>query len=65
MPPELATISGRTEVTRLFATVPADGRPDTIRLVATSANGHLALAAYLPDQSADCHGWDHGLHIRR
>ena len=46
-----------TTVTRFFATVPAGGRLDTIRLVRTAANGHLALAAYLPDQSARCHGY--------
>jgi RNA polymerase sigma-70 factor, ECF subfamily len=57
MPPELATITGRAQVTRFFATVPADGRLDTIRLVRTAANGHLALAAYLPDKSARCHGY--------
>ena len=57
MPPELATITGRIQVTLFFATVPADGRLDTIRLVRTGANGHLALAAYLPDQSARCHGY--------
>jgi RNA polymerase sigma-70 factor, ECF subfamily len=57
MPPELATITGRVQVTRFFATVPAGGRLDTIRLVRTAANGHLALAAYLPDQSARCHGY--------
>ena len=57
MPPELATITGRAQVTRFFATVPADGRLDTIRLVRTAANGHPALAAYLPDQSARCHGY--------
>jgi RNA polymerase sigma-70 factor, ECF subfamily len=57
MPPELATITGRVQVTRFFATVPAGGRLDTIRLVPTAANGHPALAAYLPDQSARCHGY--------
>ena len=57
MPPELATITGRAQVSRFFATVPAGGRLDTIRLVRTSANGHPALAAYLPDQSARCHGY--------
>ena len=50
MPPELATITGRAQVTRFFATVPADGRLDTIRLVRTAANGHLALAAYHLDR---------------
>jgi RNA polymerase sigma-70 factor (ECF subfamily) len=57
MPPELTTIIGRADVTRFFATVPADGRLDTIRLVRTRANGHLALAAYLPGKSARCHGY--------
>ena len=57
MPPELVRITGRAEVTRFFATVPAGGRLDTIRLVRTRANGHPALAAYLPDQSARCHGY--------
>jgi RNA polymerase sigma-70 factor (ECF subfamily) len=57
MPPELTTITGRAQVTRFFATVPAGGRLDTIRLVTTAANGHPALAAYLPDQSARCHGY--------
>ena len=57
MPPELTRITGRAEVTRFFATVPAGGRLDTIRLVATGANGHPALAAYLPDHSARCQGY--------
>jgi RNA polymerase sigma-70 factor (ECF subfamily) len=57
MPPELARISGRAQVTRFFATVPAGGRLDTIRLVPTRANGHLALAAYLPSKSARCQGY--------
>lgn len=57
MPPELTTITGRAEVMRFFATVPAGGRLDTIRLARTHANGHPALAAYLPDQSARCHGY--------
>jgi RNA polymerase sigma-70 factor (ECF subfamily) len=57
MPPELVTINGRAQVALFFATVPADGRLDTIRLVRTGANGQLAVAAYLPDQSARCHGY--------
>jgi RNA polymerase sigma-70 factor (ECF subfamily) len=57
MPPELTTIAGRAQVADFFATVPAGGRLDTIRLVRTRANGHPALAAYLPDQSARCHGY--------
>jgi RNA polymerase sigma-70 factor, ECF subfamily len=57
MPPELTTIAGRAQVTGFLATVPAGGRLNTIRLVRTRANGHPALAAYLPDQSARCHGY--------
>jgi len=57
MPPELIQITGRAQVARFFATVPASGRLDTIRLVTTAANGHPALAAYLPDKSARCHGY--------
>jgi RNA polymerase sigma-70 factor (ECF subfamily) len=57
MPPELITITGRAHVTQFFATVPAGGRLETIRLVRTAANGHPALAAYLPDQSARCRGY--------
>ena len=57
MPPELIRITGRAQVARFFATVPAGGRLDTIRLVRTRANGHPALAAYLPDQSARCQGY--------
>ena len=45
------------QVMRFFATVPADGRLDTIRLVRTRANGHPALAAYLPGKSARCEGY--------
>ena len=57
MPPKLEPITGRAEVTRFFATVPAGGRLDTIRLVPTRANGHLAPAAYLPGTSARCQGY--------
>jgi RNA polymerase sigma-70 factor (ECF subfamily) len=57
MPPDLIRITGRAQVGRFFATVPAGGRLDTIRLVRTAANGHPALAAYLPDKSARCHGY--------
>jgi len=57
MPPELTTITGRVQVTRFFATVPAGGRLDVIRLVATRANGHPALAAYLPGQTDRCQGY--------
>jgi RNA polymerase sigma-70 factor, ECF subfamily len=57
MPPELIQITGRAAVVGFFATVPAGGRLDTIRLVRTRANGHPALAAYLPDASARCRGY--------
>jgi RNA polymerase sigma-70 factor (ECF subfamily) len=57
MPPEPVRIVGRDAVARFFATVPAGGRLDTIRLVATRANGHPALAAYLPDAGGTCRGY--------
>jgi len=53
MPPEAVQISGRGNIAGFFATVPAAGRLDLIRLVATRANGHPALAAYLPDDSTE------------
>jgi RNA polymerase sigma-70 factor, ECF subfamily len=52
LPPQSILIAGRDAVTAFFATVPADGRLDLIRLVPTRANGHPALAAYLPDPDA-------------
>lgn len=57
MPPELVEIVGRDEVVQFFATVPAGGRLDLIRLVATRANGHPAVAAYLPDDDGACRGY--------
>ena len=48
MPPQSLRYLGREQVARFFAVVPADGRLDRIRLVATRANGQPALAAYLP-----------------
>jgi RNA polymerase sigma-70 factor, ECF subfamily len=58
MPPQAIQITGRREVAGFFATVPAGGRLDLIQLVITSANGHPALAAYLPDNSTgDCLGY--------
>ena len=48
MPPQPILITGRQAVADFFATVPAGGRLDLIRLVATRANGHPSLAAYLP-----------------
>jgi RNA polymerase sigma-70 factor (ECF subfamily) len=58
MPPQAIRIVGSAAVAGFFATVPADGRLDLIRLVTSRANGHPALAAYLPDDSADgCRGY--------
>jgi RNA polymerase sigma-70 factor (ECF subfamily) len=58
MPPQAIQITGRQAVADFFATVPAAGRLDLIRLVATRANGHPSLAAYLPDGSTgDCRGY--------
>ena len=51
MPPEDAVFLGRAAVTEFFATVPAEGRLETIRLVPTAANGQAALAAYVPDDT--------------
>jgi RNA polymerase sigma-70 factor (ECF subfamily) len=48
MPPQSLRYLGREQIARFFGTVPADGRLDRIRLVATRANGQPALAAYLP-----------------
>lgn len=58
MPPQQIQIIGREQVAAFFATVPASGRLDRIRLVVTRANGHPALAAYLPDDGAwECDGY--------
>jgi RNA polymerase sigma-70 factor (ECF subfamily) len=57
MPPQSIRIVGREEITEFFGTVPADGRLDLIRLVITRANGHPALAAYLPGEGLDCQGY--------
>jgi RNA polymerase sigma-70 factor, ECF subfamily len=58
MPPQAIQITGRQAVADFFATVPAAGRLDLIRLVATRANGHPSLAAYLPDGSTGgCRGY--------
>ena len=55
MPPQAIRILGREQVAGFFATVPADGRLDLIRLVITRANGDPALAAYVPDESTQSH----------
>ena len=58
MPPQAVRIAGRAEIVEFFATVPAGGRLDLIRLVATAANGQPALAAYLPDGHREqCRGY--------
>jgi RNA polymerase sigma-70 factor (ECF subfamily) len=58
MPPQALRFVGRDAVTEFFATVPAEGRLDLIHLVETRANGHPAVAAYLPDESTgDCRGY--------
>lgn len=58
MPPQAVRIAGRHEIVKFFATVPADGRLDLIRLVTIAANGQPAVAAYLPDDNNHgCHGY--------
>jgi RNA polymerase sigma-70 factor (ECF subfamily) len=57
MPPEPIQITGRAAVADFFATIPAGGRLDLIHLTPTRANGHPALAAYLPDDNGHCHGY--------
>ena len=57
MPPQAIRLVGRDAVTGFFATVPADGRLDLIDLVVVGANGHPALAAYLPDTTGECRGY--------
>jgi RNA polymerase sigma-70 factor (ECF subfamily) len=58
MPPQAIQVRGRDLVADFFATVPAAGRLDRIRLVATRANGQPALAAYLPDDGTEnCRGY--------
>jgi RNA polymerase sigma-70 factor (ECF subfamily) len=51
MPPEQIEFRGRAAITQFFATVPANGHLDRIRLRATRANGGPAVAAYLPDHT--------------
>jgi RNA polymerase sigma-70 factor, ECF subfamily len=58
MPPQALRFLGRDAVAEFFATVPAEGRLDLIELVEIRANGHPAVAAYLPDGSTgDCRGY--------
>ena len=57
MPPQAIRIVGRDAVTGFFATVPAEGRLDLIRLVEVRANGNPAVAAYLADTTGECRGY--------
>ena len=51
MPPQPQAFHGRDKIVNFFATVPARGRLDLIQLTPTHANGHLAVAAYVPDDT--------------
>ncbi len=57
MPPEEAVFVGRQAIAGFFATVPAGGKLDLVQLVETRANGHPALAAYLPTDDGACRGY--------
>jgi RNA polymerase sigma-70 factor (ECF subfamily) len=57
MPPQSIRIVGREAIVEFFGTVPAGGRLDLIRLVVTRANGHPAVAAYLPSNGLECQGY--------
>jgi RNA polymerase sigma-70 factor (ECF subfamily) len=57
MPPQSLRYLGREQVVRFFGAVPAGGRLDRIRLVATRANGQPALAAYLPGAAGSYHAY--------
>lgn len=55
MPPVPMYVRGAEAIGEFFATVPADGHLDQIRLVPTSANGQPALAAYMRSPSDGAH----------
>jgi RNA polymerase sigma-70 factor (ECF subfamily) len=55
MPPEPIRIEGRQAAGHFFATVPARGALDQIRLVVTRANRQPALAAYMRDPETGLH----------
>ncbi|GAA4567221.1 RNA polymerase subunit sigma-70 [Planotetraspora kaengkrachanensis] len=57
MPPEQVEIIGRAAALEFFATQPAGGRLDLIRLIEVASNGQPALAAYLPDRTGVCLGY--------
>jgi RNA polymerase sigma-70 factor (ECF subfamily) len=50
MPPVPMAVRGPDEIGRFFASVPAEGRLDEIRLVPVAANRQPALAAYVLDK---------------
>ena len=52
MPPEPIEYRGPTAIARFLSTVPAGGRLDMFRLVATRANGQPAFGCYLRDPQA-------------
>jgi RNA polymerase sigma-70 factor (ECF subfamily) len=53
MPPVPTYVRGADAIGRFFASVPAEGRLDEIRLVPTRANAQPALAAYVRDPADD------------
>lgn len=55
MPPVPMYVRGSEAIGEFFATVPADGHLDQIRLVPTSANSQPALAAYVRDPADGVH----------
>ena len=55
MPPVPTYVQGAAAIGEFFATVPADGHLDEIRLVPTSANGQPSLAAYVLSPSDGVH----------
>jgi RNA polymerase sigma-70 factor, ECF subfamily len=61
MPPVPVRFVGREAVARFFATVPADGRLDRIRLMPSSANRQPAVAAYMPDDLGT--DWAYGIMV--
>ena len=55
MPPEPLLFRGRQAIGHFFATVPAGGALDEIRLLPTRANRQSALAAFVLDREAGLH----------
>ena len=55
MPPEPLLFRGRQAIGHFFATVPAEGALDEIRLLPTRANRQPALAAFVLDREAGLH----------